>query len=79
MTYDLTDLKRGVLNREVDVFVMVAAAGVNAPIHAAFGLALRHRSGAKRAALALPNGVGQLLADCANKGIQKFTAREVMA
>lgn len=79
MTDDLTDVERDALNEELNVVAVLAAAGVDAPIQAAARLALRHFSEAKRAALALPNGVGQLLAEYANQGIQKLTAQQVVA
>ena len=79
MTDDLADVERDALNEELNVVAVLAAAGVDAPVQAASRLALEHFSEAKRAALALPNGIGQLLADYASQGIRKLTAQQVMA
>ena len=79
MTDDLADVERDALNEELNVVAVLASAGVDAPLQAASRLALEHFSEAKRAALALPNGVGQLLAEYASQGICKLTAQQVVA
>jgi geranylgeranyl diphosphate synthase, type I len=79
MTDDLADVERDALNEELNVVAVLAAAGEEVPIQAASRLALAHFFEAKRAALALPNGIGQLLADYANQGINKLTPTQVLA
>lgn len=79
MTDDLADVARDALNEELNIVAVLAAAGVGAPSQAAARLALQRLAEARHAALALPQGAGQLLADYAEQRMQTLTAPQVVA
>ncbi|MCG6118582.1 MAG: polyprenyl synthetase family protein [Aquimonas sp.] len=67
MTDDLDDVQRDALNEELNVVAVLAARGERAPLQVARELALGHFREARIAALTLPRGAGQLLADYARQ------------
>lgn len=79
MTDDLEDVERDALNEELNVVAVLAAAGVHSPLQAAARLALQRFAEARQAALALPAGAGQLLADFAEQRIGSLSAVQVPA
>lgn len=78
MTDDLADVERDALNEELNIVAVLAAAGVDTPMQAAGQLALKRFAEARRVALTLPQGSGQLLADYADQRILDLTAQQVM-
>jgi len=79
MTDDLEDVERDALNEELNVVAVLAAAGAQSPLQAARRLALQRFAEARAAALALPEGAGQLLAEFADQRIHSLTAQRLPA
>jgi geranylgeranyl pyrophosphate synthase len=79
MTDDLEDVERDALNEELNVVAVLAAAGEPAPLQAAARLAQQRFAEARDAALTLPAGAGQLLADLAEQRMRSVAAVQVPA